>query len=178
MDETGSEEDRREAAKLNASLSIGVIAGAATTIAAATALLAFSVGNFRVETSSAIFWAGAFVLLFVSAVLGGSGLRDLMRAGASGDWKAGVGRGYFSGQAVLYVLGVLALAIAAVASFDGPRRGAASEARVEQLTAKTTELTGQVASAEARARAARRRAGRALRRVDALERRVLRISRR
>ncbi len=132
-------DDRREASRLNAGLAIGIITGTATTIAAATALLAFAVGSFQVTAPAILLWIVSFGALFVSAVSGGLGLRDVLRQGWAGDWDRGVGRRSFSRQTVLYLTGVLMLAAATLVSFSGVRLENRGDAAAAALAARADE---------------------------------------
>lgn len=132
-------DDSREASRLNAGLAIGIITGTATTIAAATALLAFAVGNFQITAPGILLWIVSFGALVVSAVSGGLGLRDVLRQGWAGNWDRGIGRRSFSRQTVLYLTGVSMLATATLVSFSGVRLETSETAVSAAVAARTDE---------------------------------------
>jgi hypothetical protein len=170
-------EHQREAAKLNATLAVGIIAGAATTMAAATALLAFSVGNFEVGWGRGSLWTLAYAVLFVSAACGGFGLRNLMREGAEGRWTPGTGRMSFSLQAFFYLVGVVVLACATVATFSAERRTDRTTDRIERLSQTSSNLAARIKAAERTATSATSDASALAGRVRQLESAVAQLRR-
>lgn len=112
-DSPDKSEDRRQAASLLTSLSSYVMTATLAVLGAQAVVTTFVIEN---RTNLGLFyWISgiAVVSLALSIILGGLGINEIIRAGATGGWKIDTKSGRFNKQAVLALFGAILVVVSA-----------------------------------------------------------------
>jgi hypothetical protein len=120
-DEDATNENERQAAALKAGISSYVGTATLAMLAGGVALFTYVQQNFNVSGVFYGFTAAAGVLLIASFVAGGKGANTTASELAKGTWKKGTNTPAFNVQAILTLLGTVALVVATVVGTSSHR---------------------------------------------------------
>lgn len=126
-------ESKNQAASMKVGTSHYVATSALAVIGGASALYTYISQTFEPSTGFYILMLGGLGALVLSIILGGRGADDATSAVANGTWSMSSGADVFNKQAVLTLIGLIAVLVATVIGASSDRQESTVEARVEVL---------------------------------------------
>lgn len=135
-----SDDDKRAAVGIQASLSNSLITAALAVLGAQAAIVTFVLDR-RVNLTLFYLWAGIGTLALITSMLcGGKGIASAYKSGFSGSWRE-TSKGQFQAQTWLALFGVVAVGISV---FCGDAKPEISQAEIVPLVRRIDALETQV----------------------------------
>ena len=112
------DEDKRLAATIKTTLAGALIAATFAVIGVQAVLAVFVMDKRQNLVAFAVVQIVAAILVIGSALLGAKGIATVYKDGHAGTWNLTAGKGFFSGQAIAGILGLLLVVSSAILCGD------------------------------------------------------------
>ncbi len=170
-------EDLRQATLLAIGQSSTLTTVALALVAGEVALATFLIDKYELGAVAWLLGALSFTAFLASAYQGGRGTRNLIAAGARGDWKTSTKRGRFFLQIVYGIAGAITLVATLGIGLSSDRRDSSVDEVRKALRTAEAALKTHVANESVRLETVDRALERERRSVQRLARRVRRLER-